>query len=120
MQIDYSMIRHKLTEAIRQLEVFSSTLTRSSLVYKYCQTEIDFCSEVDYWITSLELARTALYGCTKEYEGDFDLQFCIDEIKNEMSNTYTLMFSKLTDAQQKQLKNVWLDCEKLGGLLTNV
>ena len=106
--IDYSAVRYELTEALRNLEALYESLENY---------ETHFASEVDYWISSIELIRQCLYGCTKHYEGELNLLMSIKEIKNEISNAYALKYSWLTEVQQNKLRFAWLRLEKSEGHL---
>lgn len=106
--IDYSIVRYELTEALRHLELLLESLESN---------RGHFVSEVDYWVSSIELIRQCLYGCTKRYDGEIDLSTAINEIKNEISNAYSFKYSWLTAVQQDKLRFAWLRLEKAEGHL---
>lgn len=99
MTTDYNAIRFNLTEAIRNLEVLKSLMLAKERPEKYI-------SEIDYWLSSLDLLRNCLYGCNDKYEGQLDLYTSIKEIKSELTN-FIVIVKDFKVKELRKLDTIW-------------
>lgn len=105
---NYSGVKYELTEALWQLQTLNEELSDSAC---------SLYSEVDYWVSSIELLRQCLVNATDKYAGDIDLIQAINEIKGEVCNAYSIKYKILDHIQQDRLRFAWLRLEKAEGLL---
>lgn len=107
----YSLIRFYLVESKRNLEFLKEKLIEKLRPKSYE-------SEVEYWISSLDLIVNCLYGCNNDYDGLLDLSSAIEEIKSEMSNFLTLLKKFKTD-EIRYLTKAWKNCKSAEEVLND-
>lgn len=104
---NYSKAKFYLTNSIRQLEFLLELLTARVL-------DKQIISEVNYWVTTLDMIRSCLYESIDEYYGKINIQDSIREVQSELTNAYHFIFIKLREKEQSFLANAWLYCKKAG------
>lgn len=97
--INYNDVRFNLTEAIRYLELLEDYMKSKHRPEKYI-------SEIDYWLSSLDLLRNCLYGCVDKYEGQLDIYSSIKEIKSEITN-FIVVVKDFKSYELKKLDIIW-------------
>lgn len=107
--IDYNAVRFNLTEAIRNLE-----LLKEYMISKNRSTQ--YISEIDYWLSSLDLLRNCLYGCKDRYDGQLDLYASIKEIKSEITN-FIVVIKDFKVQELNRLDTIWSLLMKIEKLL---
>lgn len=103
--IDYSIVRYYLTESLRTLELIKVRLDENKLWP-------NFCSEISYWVSSMELLRNCLYDCTDKYYGELDLLEALAETREEMSNAYRIVLKSLDKYNSKKFVRAWQNLKK--------
>lgn len=100
---DYNKVRFNLTNAMRFLEQLK--------IYLEIHRKLGhFMSEIDYWISTLELIRNCLYGCTDVYPGRMDIKGCIAEVKDELDNCVAIK-RNITSKEMYYLGQAWKYCK---------
>lgn len=107
--IDYNAVRFNLTETIRNLESLKELMESMKRSERYI-------SELDYWISSLDLLRNCLYDCTSTYEGQLDIVSSIKEIKSEITN-FIVVVKDFKIKELQKLDTIWSLLVKVGKLL---
>ena len=107
--IDYNTVRFNLTEAIRNLELLKEYMISKNRAAQYV-------SEIDYWLSSLDLLRNCLYGCKDRYDGQLDLYASIKEIKSEITN-FIVVIKDFKVQELNRLDTIWSLLMKIEKLL---
>lgn len=97
---DYSRIRGLCTQALRELELVKAHLEKT-----VCLDSLY--SEVNYWISSMDLLRNCLYGLTDTYDGVMNLSDSVSEISGEVSNAFTLFYKYMNKRDLIRLTKAW-------------
>lgn len=100
-------LRYKLTQAIRYLECLAESLSLSN-------PNTHALSEIEYWISSLELIRNML--CNTE-NFDETTKDAILEIKSELANAFKYIYTYLNNTEKRHLANAWKFCNEAGDLI---
>ena len=107
--IDYNAVRFNLTEVIRHLDSLKDFMQTKNRPEKYI-------SEIEYWLSSLDLLRNCLYGCKDRYDGQLDLYASIKEIKSEITN-FIVVVKDFKIQELKRLDTIWSLLVKIEKLL---
>ena len=110
--MNYNNVRFNLTEAIHHLELLREDMALKKRPERYI-------SEVDYWISSLDLLRNCLYDCKSTYDGQLDIHSSIKEIKNEITN-FIVVVKDFKYKELKELDVIWSLLVKIDKILRSI
>lgn len=102
---DLNSLRYNITNAIRYLEIVSTYLIEQD-------DSSSLCSEVAYWLTTLEMLRGYISVDAKIDETKMPVTQYLDEIKEEIKAAYTVEGKFYKDRVRDNLVYAWSFCKR--------